>query len=225
MSNSVDVKLQYDDKTRAELFENAEVQNTTREDYYEIIRILSHTFEHDGYGMPPHQVLNIMEDELRNSNADFENSVKVVDKRDGKIYGLLVFSHYPISLGSPLLTDKNTAMIGEYLMGFSQINGFAFIIDRRLRGTGFDKKMIEFSEGFLMDFDFVWCATEIDSRSHEYWKRFGFIEIWEDEFSTFYIRNMAKSDMNDIFILKLASEAKRKMQEHNDEEVDGYEFD
>lgn len=228
MLNSVDVKLQYDDKNKAELIENAEIKNTEPSDFGEIVRILSHTFEYDGYGMPPHQILNLMEMELRSSRVDLENSVKLVDKRDGKIYGLLVFSHYNLATGSPLLTRKSTAMIAEYLMGYSQINGFAFLIDKRLRGVGLDRKMIVFAEPFLKQFDFVWCATEYESKSNAYWQRYGFVQIWEDEDSCFYIRNTGKSNMNDVLILKMASEAlnsKENAKGNKDDEDDDLDDD
>ena len=223
--NAYVTKLQYDSKTKEELIENCEIANTTALDVYEIVRILAQTFEFDGVGLPPHRVMNLMEEELRQSHADIGHSVKIYDKRDGKIYGLLIFSHFTMAQGSPLLTNRNTAMIAEYLMGFKQINGFAFIIDKRLRGLKFDEKMIQHSKDFLMGFDFVWCATDVDSKSNAYWQRLGFLEIWRDEDAVYYIRNMSKKSMNDIFILKLISDAKKREDENNSKHERGEDID
>lgn len=202
--------LQYDNKTRDELLENVVIEKTTFEDIYEVIRIVAHTFEIDDYSQINHHVFNLVEEELANSKADFDQSVKLVDKRDGKIYGVIVYSHFPIQKGSPILEEESTRMIGEYLMGFSQINGFAFIIDKRLRGTGLDKKMIMYNYKWLETFDFIWAATDIDSKTNEYWKRWGGLEILTTDEASFYIKNMSKKNMDDVFILKMLSEKKKR---------------
>ena len=58
--NAYVTKLQYDSKTKEELIENCEIENTTALDVYEIVRILAQTFEFDCVGLPPHRVMILM---------------------------------------------------------------------------------------------------------------------------------------------------------------------
>lgn len=207
--------LQYDNKTREELLENVEISKMTYEDIYEAIRIIAHTFQIDDYTQINHHVFNLVEEELTMSRVNFDESVKLYDKRDGKIYGIVIYSHFPLHKGSPILESEATRMIGEYLMDFSQINGFAFIIDKRLRGTGLDKKMIMYNYKWLETFDFIWCATDVDAKTNEYWKRWGGMEILTTDEASFYIKNMSKKNMDDVFILKMLSEKKKRDEKDN----------
>lgn len=108
--------------------------------------------------------------QLLYSNADLDNSVKLIDKRDGNIYGLLILSEYNIANGSPLNMYNND--LAHYLSNFKQINGHSFIIDERLRGTTIHKQMLLYNMEYIKQFDMVWLAVEHSLGTDNYWKRF-----------------------------------------------------
>ena len=170
-------RLTDNDLSRKELLENIVITNTNKNDVAKIIEILSKSFGMGGEYEAFFQIVN--------SNIDLDNSVKAIDKRDGKIYGLLMFAHYPINNGSPLPFKNNS--LCNYLMQYRQINGHSFIIDERIRNAGIDKKMLYYNEDFVKNNDFIWCAVEKDLKSHNYWKKLGFIEICRIEDASFYI--------------------------------------
>lgn len=205
--------LHDDEKTTAELKEYIAVEKITPKDYEEVINIVAKTFQTND-GEYKHQFYNIAEEQLKQSKADFNESIKLVDTRDNQIYGVLILSHFPIHIGSPIMAYENTRMIGEYLVNFSQINGFAFVIDKRLRGYGFDKKMIQAAMPFIEKFDFIWVATAADYKTNSYYQRLGGFEVFKNDEAIFYIKNMAKNNMNDVFILKLLADS-RKNEENN----------
>ena len=191
-------KLQNDEKTKEELLENIEIRKTSYSDASEIIRIMQGVF-------------NIPSDremlrQLLYSKANLDESVKIVDKRDGKIYGLLIFSEYTINEGSPLPMINH--IMSDYLRGLNLVNGFAFVLDSRLSGTNCDKKTLLFNKDYLMNYDFIWCAVDNNLITHNYWKRLGFIELFNIREAVFYIKNMRKNDMRDIFILKALTHEK-----------------
>lgn len=138
------------------------------------------------------------------SKADLDNSVKLIDKRDNKIYGLLIFSEYPINIGSPI--EFINPILSSYLKNYKQLNGHSFIIDERLRGTTFDKRMLLFNMEFLEKYDLIWMGVEKSLKTHNYWKRLGFEEILDIDEAKFYIKRLNKKSMLDIFILKALSE-------------------
>ena len=118
------------------------------------------------------------------SDARLDYSVKAIDKRTGDIYGFLIFCNFPLHVGSPIMHINPG--LGELLSHFSQINGHSFIIDERLRGTGIDKKMLSFQKDFLDEYEMIWCAVEKDLKSHRYWKRLGFRELFKIPQASFY---------------------------------------
>jgi hypothetical protein len=78
--------------------------------------------------------------------------------------------------------------MADYLSQFVQVNGHSFIIDERLRGTGLDRKMLFYNIKFLMkNYDFIWAGVEIDLKSHRYWERLGFIEVFRIPEAVFYM--------------------------------------
>lgn len=214
MENTFDI-LRDDCKTTSELLENVVIEKTSPRDYYDFIEIIAKTFEVQGNDNVSHHIFTLIKEELTQTKADFNESIKLIDKRDGEIYGLLVLSHYPIQIGSPIMTKENTRMIGEYLMGRTQINGFAFVIDKRLRGYGFDKKMIEFAMPFIEQFEYMWVATSINFKAPNYYKKLGLFEIYRDRNAIFYIADTKKRDMVDIFILKALAESKEDEKDYN----------
>lgn len=161
---------------KEELLPNIEITSTTYEDAPIITKLLAKCFN-----------LPNQEEALRQllySNAQLDNSVKAVDKRNGDIYGFLIFSIFPIHVGSPLFHIN--PRLGGFLVQFNQINGHSFIIDERLRGTGIDKKMLLHQKEFLNDFELIWCAVEESLHTDNYWKRLGFKKLFKIPEATFY---------------------------------------
>lgn len=169
--------------TKNDLLERVEIRKTTPNDLEDICDTLSRAF--DMYS-PEEAYLQLMQ-----SRARLDESVKLVDKETGDIYGLLIFCEYPIKYGSPILHFEKG--IAEYLDNFTQINGHSFVIDERLRGTGFDRKMLFYNLRFLAEtYDMIWIAVEIDLRTHAYWQRLGFIELFRIPEAVFYMLPLNK---------------------------------
>lgn len=182
-------RLVDNDLTREELLPNIEVVNTTYEDAPVITELLTKCFN------LPSQKEAIKQ--LIYSNAQLDNSVKAIDKRNGDIYGFLIFSIFPIHVGSPILHDN--IKLGGFLIQFKQLNGHSFIIDERLRGTGIDKKMLFYQKDFLDTYEFIWCAVEESLKTDNYWKRLGFKELFSIPEATFYALFNEKFVSNDIY--------------------------
>ena len=185
-------KLQENNKTKDELLSKVIITKTNNKDIFDIIPILYKCFSIESEEETVRQLLY--------SNADLENSVKLVDKETNEIYGILIFSRFPMEIGSPIMS--NNYELGNFLKKYSQINGYAFIIDERLRGTSLDKRMLLFNNVFLSNYDFIWCAVEKSLKSHNYWKKLGFIEILEDCNAYFYVKPKCNKLLYDIFIIK-----------------------
>ena len=164
--------------TRDDLLERVEIRKTTPNDLEDICDTLSRAF--DMYS--PEEAYP----QLMQSRARLDESVKLVDRETGDIYGLLIFCEYPIKLGSPIsFLEKE---LSEYLDRYVQVNGHSFIIDERLRGTNLDKQMLYFNIKFLRDnYDFIWMGVERDLKTHDYWKRLGFVDIFEIPEAVFYL--------------------------------------
>jgi hypothetical protein len=185
-------KLVDNDLTRDELLKRVEIKKTNENDLQEICRTLAKSFN----------LNSIMEAffQLKNSKVRLDESVKLVDKETNEIYGLLIFTEYPIQLGSPIQMIEQG--LSKYLKGYKQINGHSFIIDERLRNSGLDKKMLRFNIDFLTkNYDFIWIGVERDLRTHPYWQRLGFIEVFKITEAVFYLLPLNKKMFNDIFIL------------------------
>ena len=161
--------------TKEEILQNIEIVSTSYEDAPKITELLARCFD------LPNQETALRQ--LIYSDARLDKSVKVIDKRNGDIYGFLLFSNFPIHVGSPLL--HLNPRLGEFLAQFSQINGHSFIIDERLRGTGIDKKMLYLQKEFLDEYDMIWAAVEKSLKSVPYWHKLGFVDIFKDANATF----------------------------------------
>lgn len=185
-----------DNKKIDELIQNCIITSTTYSDVFEIVKILSKSFNINSKQEVVRQLLY--------SKADLDNSVKIIDKRDNKIYGLLIFSEFNINDGSPILLNNNE--LGKYLSNYTQINGYSFIIDKRLRNTSFDKLMLDYCKDFVNEFDFIWCGVEKKLKSHNYWQRLGFVNILKTNDADFYVYSNNKKMLLDIFILKTISD-------------------
>jgi hypothetical protein len=122
--------------------------------------------------------------QLLYSNSQLDKSVKAIDKRNGDIYGFLIFSEFPIHVGSPILHIN--PKLGGFLVQFSQLNGHSFILDERLRGTSIDKRMLRLQSEYLKQYELIWCAVEESLHTDNYWKRLGFKELFKIPEATFY---------------------------------------
>lgn len=171
-------KLIDNELTREELLERVEIRKTSENDLMDICNTLAKAFNLHSYGEALWQ--------LENSKACLNESIKLVDKNTNEIYGLLMFCEYPIKFGSPIQMVESG--LCEYLSTFKQVNGHSFIIDERLRNSGLDRKMLYFNREFLKNnYDFIWIGVERDLRSHAYWQRLGFIEVFRIPEAVFYI--------------------------------------
>ena len=169
--------------TKDELLERVEIRKTTPDDLGDICDTLSKAF--DMYSSDEAFF------QLMQSRARLDESVKLVDKYTGEIYGLLMFCENPIKFGSPIVEYEKG--ISEFLDGYNQVNGHSFVIDERLRGTGLDKKMLFYNIEFLMrTYDLIWIAVEIDLRTHAYWQRLGFVELFRIPEAVFYMMPLNK---------------------------------
>ena len=183
-------KLCDNNLTKEELLPYIKVTKASFKDAPQIINILMKS----GFNIhSEREVLN----QLLESNADLNNSVKLIDERTNDIYGLLIFSKYSINEGSPL--PLISPILASILRDYTQLNGFAFVIDERLRGTNFDKQMLEYNYDFINEYDFIWCGVETELKSHNYWKRLGFYEIASIPQAKFYIRLQNKRHFADIY--------------------------
>ena len=176
-------KLVDNNLTKNDLLERIEIRKTCPEDIEAICNTLSKAFDMYSAEEAYQQLLQ--------SRARLDESIKLVDKETGEIYGLLMFCEYPITIGSPIrLLNQDMA---DYLSQFVQVNGHSFIIDERLRGTGLDRKMLFHNINFLIkNYDFIWAGVEIDLKSHRYWERLGFIEVFRIPEAVFYMMPLNK---------------------------------
>ena len=181
-------KLVDNDLTRKDLLEKVEIQKTTKDDLEQICKTLAKAFDLSCDAEAFQQ--------LTQSNALLDESIKLVDKENGDIYGLLMFCENPIKVGSPISFIESG--LTEYLDSFTQVNGHSFIIDERLRGTTLDKKMLYFNLKFLSEnYDMIWIGVERDLKTHEYWKRLGFVKVFEIPEAVFYLAPLSEKMINE----------------------------
>ena len=102
-----------------------------------------------------------------------------------------MFCEYPISIGSPIrFIDDGMEKI---LSIFKGVNGHSFIIDEDYRDGKVDREMLRYNLDFLSkNYDFIWCGVDNTFKTHNYWKRLGFIELFSIKEATFYILPLKK---------------------------------
>lgn len=138
-------------------------------------------------------------DDLDTHNIDYSMSIKLIDKSDGEIYGLLLMSECDI--------DKGTyGSVREYLgdncidklRQLSGCEGYAFMIDKRLRGTHVYRQMLNYMFNAISNnYDYVYCAVAKNLRSHNLYLRLGFEICGIDEDETkYYILPLSKQAKN-----------------------------
>lgn len=176
-------KLVDNEKTRDELLGVVEVRNTTSDDLGPICETLARAF---GLSSPSEALWQFI-----NSNVLIEQSVKLVDRDTDEIYGILMFCQWPIQRGSPILHMEPG--LSRFIEQFSQVNGHSFVIDKRLRGTGIDRKMLFHNIGFLSNnYDLIWIGVEKSLRTLPYWHRLGFTDVFEIDDATFLLLPISK---------------------------------
>lgn len=176
-------KLVDNDLTKKDLLEKVEIQKTKKDDLEQICKTLAKAFDLSSDAEALQQ--------LTQSNALLDESIKLVDKENGDIYGLLMFCENPIKVGSPISFFESG--LTEYLDAYTQVNGHSFIIDERLRGTHLDKKMLWHNIKFLSEnYDLIWIGVERDLKTHEYWKRLGFVKVFEIPEAIFYLAPLSE---------------------------------
>ena len=181
-------KLVDNDLAREDLLGRVEIRKTSVEDLEQICKVLAKSFNLSSHLEALFQ--------LGNSKARLDESVKLVDKETGDIYGLLIFTEYPIDRGSPIRMVESG--ISEFLSDYKQANGHSFIIDERLKNCGLDKKMLYFNTDFLIkNYDFIWIGVEESLRSKSYWERLGFTKVFEIPEATFYLIPLSKKMINE----------------------------
>lgn len=181
-------KLINNDLSKKDLLERVEIKKTSKDDLEEICKTLAKAFDLSCGGEAFQQ--------LTQSNALLDESIKLVDKENGDIYGLLIFCEYPIKIGTPILFEE--PKLADYFDKFKQVNGHSFIIDERLRGTNLDKKMLFHNINFLSEnYDFIWIGVESSLKSHRYWERLGFTEVFSIPQATFYLAPLSKKMINE----------------------------
>lgn len=167
-----------DGKTRESLIPNIKIGNLTNNDINQVLGSISNILK------IPEECLM---EQIAVTNVDVTNSIKIYDVRDNKIYGVLIFSKYHVFKGSPVLMFDDVA---RQFLNKEGINGYLFCIDKRLRGTHIDKKMLQYSVGYLKQFDYVWAGVGRQLKTHSYWKRMGFNEFLAIPEAIFYKMNV-----------------------------------
>lgn len=181
-------KLIDNDLTKNDLLKRVEIKKTSKDDLEQICKILAKAFDLSCEGEAFQQLIQ--------SDVLLDESIKLVDKENGDIYGLLMFCEYPIKVGTPIMFEE--PKMGEYFDKFKQVNGHSFIIDERLRGTNLDKKMLFHNIKFLSDnYDLIWIGVEESLKSNAYWERLGFIEIFNIPQATFYLAPLSENMINE----------------------------
>ena len=162
---------------------DTKIEKTVKEDLEQIAEIISKEFKLSGKEEALWQ--------LSNSKFIDSESVKLIDPSDNSIKGVLVFCDYPISIGSPI--KHVDEVVDKFLSEFKGVNGHSFIIDEEYRDGKVDKEMLLFNLEYLAtNYDFIWCGVDSNFKTHNYWKRLGFVELLSIPEATFYILPLSK---------------------------------
>jgi len=164
--------------SRDALLDKVTIKKTDKNDIDKVCEIITDTFNLSSV-FEAHQ-------QMENAKVLIDESVKLVDKENDDIYGILTFCDYPLSIGSPI--ESIEANLCEYLGRYKQVNGHSFIIDKRLRNTNLDKKMLNFNLDYLREnYDLIWCGVASDLKSQNYWKKLGFVELLTIPQASFFL--------------------------------------
>lgn len=123
---------------------------------------------------------------IYDTKLDIYNSVKLFDPYTNRIYGILMVGSKRLHESCPSL--MHNSLLYESLKDMKQVNGIGFLIDKRLRGKGYDKKMMMFNKEYFDEYDLIWHGVDNTLNTHNYWKRFGFFECFDDGHVKFYTK-------------------------------------
>ena len=181
-----------DDNTLKILIDNIAYSLTNKNDFNEIAKLMKNNL--------PIESLDDAKFQLKDANILFNKSIKCYDVNNKKIYGVLIYCNFNIDRGSPICSISPN--IYDLLSNYKGINGFAFVVDKQLRGTNIHKNLINESIKFIKPYyDFIWCGVEQNLKSHNYWKRMGFYKLFSIKEASFYIYFFNKTLLNQYLLL------------------------
>lgn len=153
-----DLLFQQNSLSKEELIANCEIAKTTERDWFQMAAAL---YCNMGVETPLMAVRQIID-----YNINMTESIKLYDKRDGMIYGLLLIGEKNIEQATPIISEDPKG--ANALSKMKQLNGFLFIIDSRLRGCGYDREMIKMAMPFIKTYDIIWAGVGKELKTHNY---------------------------------------------------------
>lgn len=169
------------DLTKKEILERCIVDYTDNLDFFNVIDILVKNFKIPSVQEAIRYAFKI--------NIDLENSVKYYDPETGDVYGLLLVADNKVTDAIPHLQYRNP-LLPAFFKSLKQKEGVAFILDKRVRGVGLDQVMLQTYKDTddYQEKDIMWCGVQHELKSHEYWKKNGFIKFFSDPAAKFYLK-------------------------------------
>jgi len=134
----------------------------------------------DQFNDPFDEVMGYLEE----LSINWGMSVKALDEND-KTIGFLTLSDYKIEEETEKIQEDNSCLLKALNM-LNYISFFSFIVAPEYRGTKLNYDMIMSLEEDLKKYDFVFVPVQHQLESHDYWKRWGGIQFYEDDESKFY---------------------------------------
>lgn len=170
--------------SKDELLDKVVIKKTEDNDIDKVCEIITNTFN-----LPS---VTVAHEQMQTAKVLINESVKLVNKENDDIYGILMFCEYPLSIGTPLkMLEKNLC---DYLEKYRHVNGHSFIIDKRLRNTNIDKEMLHFNLEYLRhNYDLIWCGVDASLKSQNYWKKLGFVELIDIPQASFFLLPLSEN--------------------------------
>ena len=134
----------------------------------------------DQFNDPFDEVMGFLEE----LSINWGMSVKALDE-EGKTIGFLTLSDYRIEEETEKIKEDNPCLL-KALNKLNYISFFSFIVAPEYRGTKLNYDMIMSLEEDLKKYDFVFVPVQHQLKTHDYWKRWGGIQFYEDDESKFY---------------------------------------
>lgn len=137
-------------------------------------------FMSDQFQLPFDEILGYLE----TLHMNWGLSVKALDD-EGKTIGFLTISDYSIEEETESIKDDNPCLL-QALNKLNYISVFSFVVDPKYRGTQLNYDMLMSIMGELKNYDFIFVPVMHSLKTHDYWKRWGAIQFYEDHESKFY---------------------------------------
>ena len=170
-----------DNLTKHDIVARCVLDYTSIFDMFKVANIM-----HKCFKIPtPEESLNY----LKEINADLEHSVKYYNPETNDVYALLLMANNRFDTSIPNL-EKQSPLVPLMFNDFKQKEGAAFIIDKRIRNIGLDKMMLDAYKNTkdYKNHDLIWCGVNHELKSHNYWKRLGFLNFYNDHAASFYLK-------------------------------------